>query len=51
MAVLIGKEYVMTRQSTYNVGIYVRLSQEDMREGESTQINFQNLDKYGIIEI
>ena len=31
MAVLIGKEYVMTRQSTYNAGIYVRLSQEDMR--------------------
>ena len=41
MAVLIGKEYVMTRQSTYNVGIYVRLSQEDMREGESLSIENQ----------
>ena len=41
MAVLIGKEYVMTRQSTYNVGIYVRLSQEDVREGESLSIENQ----------
>lgn len=31
----------MTRQSTYNVGIYVRLSQEDMREGESLSIENQ----------
>lgn len=41
MAVLIGKEYIMTRQSTYNVGIYVRLSQEDMRDGESLSIENQ----------
>ena len=41
MAVLIGKEFVMTRQSAYNVGIYVRLSQEDMREGESLSIENQ----------
>lgn len=41
MAVLIGKEYVMTRQSTYDVGIYVRLSQEDIREGESLSIENQ----------
>ena len=31
----------MARQSTYNVGIYVRLSQEDMREGESLSIENQ----------
>ena len=31
----------MTRQSTYNVGIYVRLSQEDMRDGESLSIENQ----------
>ncbi len=31
----------MTRQSTYNVGVYVRLSQEDMREGESLSIENQ----------
>ena len=31
----------MTRQSTYNVGIYVRLSQEDMREVESLSIENQ----------
>ena len=41
MAVLIGKEYIITRQSTYNVGIYVRLSQEDMRDGESLSIENQ----------
>lgn len=41
MAVLIEKEFVMARQSTYNVGIYVRLSQEDMREGESLSIENQ----------
>ena len=31
----------MTRQSAYNVGIYVRLSQEDMRDGESLSIENQ----------
>ena len=31
----------MGRNSSYNVGIYVRLSQEDMREGESLSIENQ----------
>lgn len=31
----------MTKQSHYNVGIYVRLSQEDERAGESISIENQ----------
>ena len=31
----------MTKQSHYNVGIYVRLSQEDERAGESLSIENQ----------
>lgn len=31
----------MTKQSNYNVGIYVRLSQEDERAGESLSIENQ----------
>lgn len=33
----------MSRQTIYNVGIYVRLSQEDMRAGESLSIENQKL--------
>ena len=31
----------MAKQTTYNVGIYVRLSQEDERAGESLSIENQ----------
>jgi len=38
----IRKEFIiMTKQSHYNVGIYVRLSQEDERAGESISIENQ----------
>lgn len=33
----------MTKQSNYNAGIYVRLSQEDERAGESLSIEDQNI--------
>ena len=33
----------MAKQTVYNVGIYVRLSQEDMRSGESLSIENQKL--------
>ncbi len=33
----------MSKQTTYNAGIYVRLSQEDMRAGESLSIENQKL--------
>ena len=33
--------FIMTKQSHYNVGIYVRLSQEDERAGESISIENQ----------
>ena len=33
----------MSKQTIYNVGIYVRLSQEDMRAGESLSIENQKL--------
>ena len=33
----------MTKQTIYNAGIYVRLSQEDMRAGESLSIEHQKL--------
>ncbi len=33
----------MSKQTTYNAGIYVRLSQEDMRTGESLSIENQKL--------
>ncbi len=33
----------MSKQTVYNVGIYVRLSQEDMRVGESLSIENQKL--------
>lgn len=33
----------MTKQSHYNVGIYVRLSQEDERAGESISIENQDV--------
>ena len=33
----------MSKQTIYNAGIYVRLSQEDMRMGESLSIENQNL--------
>lgn len=33
----------MAKQTIYNAGIYVRLSQEDMREGESLSIEHQKL--------
>ena len=38
----------MTKQTIYNAGIYVRLSQEDMRAGESLSIEHQKeiLTKY-----
>ena len=35
------KEVFMIKQSNYNVGIYIRLSQEDMRSGESLSIENQ----------
>ena len=33
----------MAKQTIYNAGIYVRLSQEDMRAGESLSIENQKL--------
>ena len=33
----------MAKQTIYNAGIYVRLSQEDMRAGESLSIEHQKL--------
>ena len=33
----------MSKQTIYNAGIYVRLSQEDMRAGESLSIENQKL--------
>ena len=33
----------MSKQTVYNAGIYVRLSQEDMRAGESLSIENQKL--------
>lgn len=33
----------MSKQTIYNAGIYVRLSQEDMRAGESFSIENQKL--------
>ena len=33
----------MSKQTNYNAGIYVRLSQEDMRAGESLSIENQKL--------
>lgn len=33
----------MAKQTTYNVGIYVRLSQEDERAGESLSIENQDV--------
>ena len=33
----------MPKQTNYNVGIYVRLSQEDMRTGESLSIENQKM--------
>ncbi len=33
----------MAKQTSYNAGIYVRLSQEDMRAGESLSIENQKL--------
>ena len=40
----------MAKQTTYNVGIYVRLSQEDERAGESLSIENQKkmLTEYGV---
>jgi site-specific DNA recombinase len=35
------KGVIMAKQTTYNVGIYVRLSQEDERAGESLSIENQ----------
>ena len=41
-ALFVRKELIiMTKQSHYNVGIYVRLSQEDERAGESISIENQ----------
>lgn len=39
----------MAKQTTYNVGIYVRLSQEDERAGESLLLRqaYENHRKYG----
>ena len=34
---------IMAKQTIYNAGIYVRLSQEDMRAGESLSIENQKL--------
>ena len=33
----------MPKQTNYNVGIYVRLSQEDMRAGESLSVENQKM--------
>ena len=33
----------MAKQTEYNVGIYLRLSQEDLREGDSLSIENQKL--------
>lgn len=38
----------MTKQSHYNVGIYVRLSQEDERAGESISIENQKKNADGV---
>ena len=42
------KGVIMAKQTIYNAGIYVRLSQEDMRAGESLSIEHQKeiLTKY-----
>jgi hypothetical protein len=37
------KGVIMAKQTIYNAGIYVRLSQEDMRAGESLSIENQKL--------
>lgn len=44
MAALIAKGVeIMAKQTIYNAGIYVRLSQEDMRAGESLSIENQKM--------
>ena len=44
MAALITKGVeIMAKQTIYNAGIYVRLSQEDMRAGESLSIEHQKM--------
>ena len=44
MAALITKRVeIMAKQTIYNAGIYVRLSQEDMRAGESLSIENQKM--------
>ena len=43
MAALFRKGVFMAKQTTYNAGIYVRLSKDDERAGESLSIENQKL--------
>jgi len=40
---LLGKRGIMLKQQSYNVGIYVRLSRDDEREGDSISIENQKI--------